>query len=120
MSMLSEQIKELRTIANNLSIGHNMPISLAIERFRQAADTIEALSAKASAANMERSERYYNGGWILCEDRLPEIGNPVLICDENRNVCIRQIMRIDEFGMVWWSQYSTAIAWQLLPEPYRP
>ena len=55
MSMISEQIKELRTIANNLSIGHNMPISLAIERFREAADTIEALSTKLQAMNMERS-----------------------------------------------------------------
>lgn len=61
MSMIENQVKELRTIANNLTIGHNMPISLAIERFRQAADTIEALSAKL-ATNMERSKVCYGGG----------------------------------------------------------
>lgn len=59
MENISEQVKELRTAANNLSIGHNMPISLAIERFRKVADTIEALSAKLAAANMERSDGYY-------------------------------------------------------------
>lgn len=58
MSMLSEQVKELRTTANNLTIGHNMSISLAIELFREAADTIEALSAKLAVENMERSDRY--------------------------------------------------------------
>lgn len=55
---ISEQVKELRTIANNLTIGHNMPISLAIERFREAADTIESLSAKLQAAN-EELERWH-------------------------------------------------------------
>lgn len=55
---ISEQVKELRAIANNLSIGHNMPISLAVERFRESADTIEALSAKLQAAN-EELERWH-------------------------------------------------------------
>ena len=55
---ISEQVKELRAIANNLSIGHNMPISLAVERFREAADTIEALSAKL--ADMGQSEEGKN------------------------------------------------------------
>lgn len=68
MSMISEQVKELRAIANNLSIGHNMPISLAVERFMQAADTIEALSAKLQTANMERSAEDCGGGWIYCGD----------------------------------------------------
>ena len=80
MENISEQVKELRTAANNLSIGHNMPISLAIERFRKAADTIEALSAKLAAANMDRSDRYYGGGWISCEDRLSD--KEVLCCDQ--------------------------------------
>lgn len=77
---ISEQVKELRTAANNLSIGHNMPISLAIERFRKAADTIEALFAKLAAANMDRSDRHYGGGRISCEDRLSD--KEVLCCDQ--------------------------------------
>lgn len=34
----------------------------------QAVDTIEALSEKLAAANTERSESYYNDGWIYCGD----------------------------------------------------
>lgn len=59
------------------------------------------------------------GGWILCSERLPEIKRPVLVCDKQGNICIRQINSIDEFGIVWWSQYKCfVIAWQPLPEPY--
>lgn len=68
---ISEQVKELRTIANNLSIGHNMPISLAIERFREAANTIESISTKLQAANMERSAEDC-GGWVIASERMPE------------------------------------------------
>lgn len=57
--IIIEQVKELRTIANNLSIGHNMSISLAIEHFRKAADTIESLSSHLKAENMEQSEGDY-------------------------------------------------------------
>lgn len=117
MSMIEQRLKEIRNMANVL---HEEKRYAAEEIMLQAADTIEALSAKLAAANMERSDRYYGGGWISCEDRLPEIRKPVLICDGKGNVCIRQIMRIDEFGMAWWSQYSTAVAWKPLPEPYRP
>lgn len=114
---ISEQVKELRELADGKIHYCEWQKS---EILNQAIDTIEALSEKLAAANMERSDRYYGGGWIACEDRLPEIRKPVLICDGKGNVCIRQIMRIDEFGMAWWSQYSTAVAWQPLPEPYRP
>ena len=117
MSMLSEQVNQLKEEVKWLEKDQEKRLASILY---QAADTIEALSAKLDAANMERSDRYYGGGWIACEDKLPEIRNPVLICDGKGNVCIRQIMRIDEFGMAWWSQYSTAVAWQPLPEPYRP
>lgn len=117
MSMISEQVRELRELANDVWLNSNEKFGIKIN---QAADTIESLSAKLAVANVDRSDRYYGGGWIACEDRLPEIRKPVLICDGKGNVCIRQIMRIDEFGMAWWSQYSTAVAWQPLPEPYRP
>lgn len=56
MSMISEQVKELRIAA--LYKEHSLKILL-----EQAADTIEALSAKLESANMERSDRYYGGGW---------------------------------------------------------
>lgn len=65
MSMISEQVNELREYScNNCDYGARLA--------KKAADTIEALFAKLQAANMERSDRYYSGGWIACEDRLPE------------------------------------------------
>lgn len=116
MSMLSEQVNKIRKVAKCIYLATDKEVAGDIaSTLKQAADTIEALSEKLQAANMKN-----DGGWIPCEDRLPEIRKPVLICDAKGNVCIRQIMRIDELGMVWWSQYSTAIAWQPLPEPYHP
>lgn len=139
-----EQAKELRTIANNLSIGHNIPISLAIERFRQAADTIEALSAKLAAANMERSDRYCGGGWISCKDRTPDKQGLYIIhvitgtgedyvgtwiYQQGVHLSGRQTYIDDKQGY-WASPYSgdpvneyltqNFIAWQSMPEPYRP
>lgn len=135
MSTLSEQVKELRTIANNLSIGHNMPISLAIEHFRKAADTIESLSAKLQAANMENV-----GGWIA--DREPEESGYYLVTyhewsngnflpkfddtyvkrlhyqkseqfiGRNFPKCVDK--RAEE------NMNVEVLAWQPLPEPYRP
>lgn len=72
---ISEQVKELRETAelfDKIDDGRRMLL--------QAADTIEALSAKLAAANMERSDRYCGGGWISCEDRLSD--KEVLCCDQ--------------------------------------
>lgn len=59
MSMLSERVKELREMGkrqgDNAEIGEK--VFLEIEKaFLQAADTIEALSAKLTAANRELAE----------------------------------------------------------------
>lgn len=62
---ISEQVKELRELADDMGkyVGlRPKPIIL-----RQAADTIEALSTKLQAANMERSTEDC-GGWIYCGD----------------------------------------------------
>ena len=66
MSMIGEQVNELRIAAETCKqLGKE-----GIAKFMtEAADTIEALSAKLAAANMERSDRYYGGGWIY--DRVP-------------------------------------------------
>lgn len=56
MSILSEQVKELRLFAKkSKDLGRKIDERI----FREAADTIEAQSAKLAAANMERSDRYY-------------------------------------------------------------
>lgn len=48
----------------------------------QAADTIESLSAKLQAADMERSAENC-GGWILCSERMPEENKEVICCFES-------------------------------------
>lgn len=55
MSMIEQQVKELR----NVSSWYKDRNSYLLGILSQAADTIEALFAKLAAANMERSDRYY-------------------------------------------------------------
>ena len=57
MSMISEQVKEIRNMTNVL---HEEKRYAAEEIMRQAADTIEALSVKLQAANMEKLIEYEN------------------------------------------------------------
>lgn len=59
MSMIEQQLKEIRDMT---SVLHDEKRYAAEEIMRQAADTIEALSEKLAAANMEQSDRYYGGG----------------------------------------------------------
>ena len=54
---IREQVKELRELADGKIHYCEWKKS---EILKQAADTIEALSAKLAAANMERSDRYYD------------------------------------------------------------
>lgn len=72
MSMISEKIKRLREAADLLTYGGKSTSMLVME-VRDAADTIEELSAKLASANMERSTAYYNDGWIPVDSgKLPE------------------------------------------------
>lgn len=109
MSMITEQVKSLRRAADfRHTIGDYMTAGL----HREAADTIEALSEKVRAANMERSTAYYNGGWIPVSERLPEKDDLYLICFDD-----------GEYDLVYFCKgafsYSGVIAWLPLPEPYR-
>lgn len=128
MSMISEQVKELREIAKNFS---EWEYNRFYDTISKAADTIEALSAKLEAANMERSDRYYGGGWIACEDRLPEDGVDVLVWFEyfrygeyNRLFQTKGISYTFDGkwsgfvnGSSGWNQLKI-IAWQPMPEDY--
>jgi hypothetical protein len=65
----------------------------------------------------------HNNGWIACEERLPEVGVPVLVCNAQGKVYIRMINWISSgrTQIPYWSQQSTGIiAWQPLPTPYMP
>lgn len=138
MSMISEQVKELRIAAAYKE--HSLKILL-----EQAADTIEALSAKVAVANMGQSDRYYNGGWISCKERLPEEHESMFskfkgtnkwndamfekISDEV-NVTVefedgkRKTMTLQTCDGKWRTDMRIVkfkvIAWQPLPEPCRP
>ncbi|RKJ46553.1 hypothetical protein D7X98_04140 [bacterium 1XD8-76] len=68
MSMISEQVNELRKAAKWFE-GACFPE--AVKLLDEAADTIESLSAKLATANMECSSAYYGNGWIPCSERLP-------------------------------------------------
>lgn len=126
MSMLSKQVKELRELANSKELEMHEPITYGFywkikSKLFRAADTIEALSAKLQAANMENG-----GGWISCEDRLPE----------NISTVIVQVKEIEKPTFGWYSNMEnkwilsekdfvnleefSVMAWQPLPEPYRP
>lgn len=62
MSLISNQIDKLRSCAKD----NNCELAKLIN---DAADTIEVLSAKLHASNMERSSQYCNDGWIPCDSK---------------------------------------------------
>lgn len=127
MSMISEQVKKLRIAA--VYKEHSLKILL-----EQAADTIEALSAKLAAANMERSDRYYGGGWIY--DRVPtkeECGRwrgkfLVTVYANEPTVMYMEYeyteIRGKEVGRWIWCEKVNipweVVAWRKFPGPYRP
>lgn len=129
MSMISEQVKELRETAelfDKIDDGRRMLL--------QAADTIEALSAKLAAANRERSDRHYGGGWIY--DRAPtkeECGRwrgkfLVTVYANEPTVMYMEYeyaeIRGKEVGRWIWCEKVNipweVVAWRKFPEPYRP
>lgn len=147
MSMLSEQVKELRTFGA-MSVIDMIEPDILRKQLNQAADTIESLSAKLAAANMERSDGYYGGGWISCENgnHMPEehedfrdIFDPdILAVVDTEHYTTSDLLQVtvydidkDEYFVCdactvdgKWSNFGSdgfkVIAWQPLPEPYHP
>lgn len=126
MSLGGKQIDELRAYAKDRK-------GEIAELVSDAADTIELLSAKLSAANMERSSQYYHDGWIPCDERMPlldEYGysQKVLVCFSNFSGCDICEYRKDEEQNGWYVGDSDdnpedigihVVAWRPLPEPYK-
>lgn len=123
MSMIGEQVKELRELADGYKMDDR---PLAANTIYQAADTIEALSAKL--ADKEQSAEDYRGGWISCKDRLPEEDVNVLaqVSGTYRNVIFEDAFEFATYikGEGWTLEsypdiYNpNIIAWRPLPEPY--
>lgn len=124
MSMISEQIKEIRWL-KDMIVAH-IPSKSLIKNTNdildRTIDTIETLSAKVHANNM-------HGGWIPVEERLPDdVVNPI-----TRDSYVYPVT-VDLGGITdvryysfcrghWYNQGpkvmdDLVIAWMPLPEPY--
>lgn len=126
MSMISEQVNKIRKVAKCVYLATDKEVAGDISStLNQAADTIEALSAKLAVANMENG-----GGWISCEDRLPPQpkenpifeGKPLelyLVSVKNTDYAFRAFWN-GKFFADGFSKLQNVEAWQPLPEPYRP
>lgn len=138
MSLTSKQIDELRAYAKDRK-------GELAKMINDAADTIELLSAKLYASQMERSSQYYHGGWIPVSERLPEkygwylctlkdtrvntyywnnkgewVDNGKKHFFELYNISGRytgENITAEQEGSVYWTDW--VIAWMPLPEPYR-
>ena len=110
MSLTSKQIDELRAYAKDRK-------GELAKLINDAADTIEVLSAKLHASQMERSSQYYHGGWVPDSERLPE-ENMWTICQNNAGAMM--IGKYDiEFGWIVPAYFDGIVAWMPVPEPYR-
>ena len=127
MSMIEQQVKELRNVSSWYKDRNRYLLGI----LSQAADTIEALSAKPAEANVERPDRCYGCGWISVEDRLPEsYAEIVLVCLENGTVSVAINTTDGNFVNMMvgasrqkfrnFPEHNPVIAWQSLPEPYCP
>lgn len=130
MSMTSELVDKLRSIASSEVFYDDRIPSENAKIIKMAADTIEELSIKLHNSQMERSSMYYHNGWILVEEQLPEeqideithnFHEYICSCDFNDEKYIRFYM----FENGHWRNYSGGIvdqwieAWMPLPIPYK-
>lgn len=130
MSMISEQIKKLQNISEELETNTELDCSINDYRMQwaqtidSAIDTIKTLSVKVVNENMIRSSQYYHHGWIPCNEHMPqEYGNYLATLDDGD---VEEVTWHDK-DMRWsvceangyreMRNYE-AIAWMPLPEPY--
>lgn len=135
MSMISSLCVALEYIAREMDNGDEWILIRGEDKknwaqaIRSAIDIIKTQSEKLHAYAMERNDQYYNGGWISCDDKLPEFGKYVLVSFEFRGVCTAHIAYAHNGTSErrWYlvgedSRYSyfltEAKAWRPLPAPY--
>lgn len=147
MSMISELVEKLKSIASSEGFYDDRIPSEKARIIKMAANTIEELSAKLQVSQMERSSRYYNGGWIpvkwhnISENErkeegypeewvtyldclLPNDGDEILITvrGSNGNVYVEKDECCVDNGYYLDSGHDwtdDVIAWMPLPEPYK-
>ena len=115
MSLISKQIDDLRDYAKS-RYGYLAKI------INDAADTIELLSAKLSAANMEQSSAYYHGGWIPCSETKEIPTNEVVVRNKYDEKMVGYLIHMKS----GWECDSDdrwmdgVVEWFPLPVPYHP
>lgn len=127
MSMISNLVDSLRYYQNISEIGYSEVFGVN-EICKDTADTIESLSAKLVATNIEQLSTSCSGGWIPCKDKLPEESGYYLVTiestinDENiRTVecyCFHKDIKL--WAKILEPEFvieESIIAWQPLPEP---
>ena len=129
---ISEQVKELREYVNDISSLITEDIDVSKGLLSEAADTIEALSAKL--ADMERPAEDCGGGWILanvkndnyiCDYRLRDYYGVILITYETLKKKRYVKAVLCNYGHIYKKIGGEIIAWQFLPDsckeenPYR-
>ena len=82
--------------------------------------------ASAFELCVEIIRKHMNDRWILVEKRLPEDGKSVSCCSDDERMMIGVLHKeyYVDFGITVAENYNQimhdVIAWQPLPEPYRP
>lgn len=118
MSMISNQIKDLKWLRDTLKKGKKVPefYESQWQIIDGAIDTIQTLSAKVRANNL-------HDGWIPCNERLPKKPE----CGDNGYIVQRKHVA-EPFSAYWdgerWTNedddvINEVMAWMPLPEPYR-
>ena len=126
MSMISEQIKALKCIAERLETDLELDMDIRhIQDFwakdiRDAINAIETLSAKVRADNL-------HDGWIPCSERSPEISIGDR-CSEDVITVLKWYDGDITYSIGWYNKSGSwnedcdnckVIAWMPLPEPYK-
>lgn len=115
MSLISEQVRRLREFAKTLKYADEYNL------VNGAADTIEELSAKLHKSQMERSNQYYNGGWIPVSERLPEKNDVYQVAVNSWGCPTRDVDGFMAHTDRKWEVYGNkVIAWMPLPELHEP
>ena len=99
MSMISKQVKKIRKVAKCVYLAADKEVADDIANtLNQAADTIEALSAKLQAAKMDRSSAYYGEELKEAKETIrkllcSEYGSSCQFCiqDKNENAMCRKV-----------------------------
>lgn len=126
---ISEQVKELRKVAENF---REWEYNRFYDVISEAADTIEYLSAKLQAANMERTDKYYGNTRIYCvkkknkKDAIVSImydradGKYHFVNLSRNHICSCAFNTVDEAIADMESQKENGIIkeWKPLQDPY--